>query len=765
MKFRSRSLLSFLFFLFTLHTLLFTSFLLASDYIERIEVSGNKTVKTKKILSQISSRAGDIYNEDVLLDDTKKIYDIGKFEDVVVDVSTGTKGAVVRFIVKEKPRLKKIKFVGNRHISSSKILEKVIQSRGDYFETSDIMDAIKSIQQLYREEGFSQAQISHYIGKPDAKGREVITFYIQEGAKSVVKKLNIFGVKSFKLKKIKALMKTREKKVFNSDKLKDDVSKIEKFYGNRGFARMEISKPYVSFGDGGKSVFVSIFLYENGRYRIGKVSYSGNKVKSLKELAAAMKETKFASGEIYSKKREDELLEKISRIYGDDGYLKVLIDPQHSFRDGKIDINFAISEGPQIFINKIFIEGNRRTKDFVIRREIHVKEGDPFKLSVVRESQRRIFNLGYFSDIRILPTETHLPNRMDLTFKVQEQQTGMLTMGAGYSSTDRLVGTLQVSETNFRGMGQKLSVMWEFGKQRKNYNISFTEPYLFGRKVSFNSSLYNLQRYKEYESETISTDYYWEHKKGASVGFGKKFREIYSLNLTYSFESIKLTDVDSDYMIEQQQIADERGMTSSVRTSFTRDSRDYFWDPSRGSFQKISEEVATGLFGGQNYFHRERFQTSFFLTLVWKLVFVTNFKFGAVHGYGSTKEVPVYERFYVGGGESIRGYDYRGEIGPYEGGRFMNVNNIELKFPLVREKNQTVLQWAFFFDFGGCWADYDDVKWGFGESENNFKRGYGMGIRFKIPAFPVRLDWARGLDHRQRESETQWYFTIGDIFW
>ena len=144
---------------------------------------------------------------------------------------------------------------------------------------------------------------------------------------------------------------------------------------------------------------------------------------------------------------------------------------------------------------------------------------------------------------------------------------------------------------------------------------------------------------------------------------------------------------------------------------------------------------------------------------------MTNFEAGAVTGYGSTPDVPVYERFYTGGGESIRGYDYRGEIGPSEGGRFMNVNNFELKFPLVRENNQTVLQWAFFFDCGGAWVDRDDIEWAFGTTEYNFKRGWGMGIRFKIPAFPVRLDWAKGIDHVKGESETQWYFTIGDIFW
>jgi len=750
---------------FVLFFLLTAALLTASSsFVERIEISGNKTVKTKKILKKISVRAGDICSDDLLLEDVKQIYEMAKFENVTVSVSTNATGSVVMFEVVEKPRLRKFEFVGNNNVSAGKLKEKLTLSKGDYFSTSEIMNEIRVMQEVYKEEGYSKAKLTHFIGKPDAKGRCRVTFYVEEGNKVVVKKLNLFGVRAYSVKKIKGLCEVREKKIFNPDKFKEDISKIEEFYKNRGFARFEVSKPFVYYGETGESVALSLFVYEDEKYKINDVSFSRTSVKDASEFKKIMKETKFRQGKVYAKKNEDKAIDLIQNSYAEEGYLKTLIEPKRSFHDGLLDVEFEIFEGEQIFINRIHVEGNTRTKGFVIEREIHVNEGDPFKLSEVRESQRRIFNLGFFSDVQIIPTDTHMPNKMDLTFKVQDQQTGMLSMGAGYSSSDRLVGTMQVSETNFRGHGQKLSLMWEFGKRRKNYNLSFTEPYFFGRNLSFNSSIYDIKRLKEYESET-EHDNYDEHKRGGSIGFGKRYGVIYKANVTYAYEAINLEDVETSYMKDQQIIAKKRGKTSSVHTSFTRDTRDYFWDPSRGSMQKVSGELATALFGGQNYFHRERFQFSHFLPLVWRFVFVTNIEGGAVHGYGSTKDVPVYERFYVGGGETIRGYDYRGDIGPSEGGRFMSVNNFELKFPLVRENKQTILQWAFFFDIGGCWNNYNDIEWAYGIDEKKFKRGWGMGIRFKIPAFPVRLDWAKGLDLRKGESETQWYFTIGDIFW
>ncbi|MEA2081986.1 MAG: outer membrane protein assembly factor BamA [Elusimicrobiota bacterium] len=746
---------------------LFAGYLFASpeDFVARVEISGNKTVKTKKINKEITVRAGDIFSEEVLLGDVKRIYGMEKFEDVLVDISTCASGAVIRFDVKEKPRLRKFKFVGNKEVSKGMILEKIILSGGDYFSVSDVMNEIRVIQDLYKEEGFPKVSVSHFIDEPDKKGKSVVTFYIEEGKKILVSEINLPGVKSYSVKKIKSLMELKKKKIFNAEKLDPDTAKIKEFYKNRGYARFEISQPYISYSDDGGFVKLTLFVYERGKYNLGDVKFEGAVIKDSAKFADIMKESKFKKGRAYSRKNEERFTAAVNGLYADDGYLKLLLVPEYSYEDGRVNILYKIHEGSQININSIYIEGARRTKEFVIRREIRVNEGDPFRLTEVRESQRRILNLGFFSDVQIVPTDTHIPDKMDLTFQVQEQQTGMLSIGAGYSSVDRLVGTMQISETNFRGMGQKLSLMWEFGARRKNYNLSFTEPYFFGKNLSFNASVYDIDRVKEYVSSSTVTDKYNEHKRGGSIGFGKRFLDIYNANITYAYESLRLYGTDDVYMLEQKAVAESRGITSSVRTSLTRDTRDYFWDPTTGSIYKFSEETALGIFGGQNFFHRERLQISYFFPIVWKLVFVTNFEAGVVTGYGTTPDVPVYERFYTGGGESIRGYDYRGEIGPSEGGRFMNVNNFELKFPLVRENNQTVLQWAFFFDCGGAWVERDDIQWSFGESEYNFKRGWGMGIRFKIPAFPVRLDWAKGLDHVKGEAQTQWYFTIGDIFW
>ena len=449
----------------------------------------------------------------------------------------------------------------------------------------------------------------------------------------------------------------------------------------------------------------------------------------------------------------------------DEGYLNVKVNVNYEKDEEKRELKviYEINEGNVIYVNRIYLEGNYITKDYVIKREIEIKEGEPLKAEKLRETQRRIYNLGFFQDVNVdfVPVKGKR-NLVDVVITVEEQKTGIASLGAGYSSDSGMLMNFQLTQKNLFGRGQSLSFLWEIGERAKNYQISFYEPWLFNKPYPFGFSLYNLIRKKEYKEENVY-DLYSEIRKGGDIRIGKYFLKIYSIHLEYSYEKVRIEDVESDYMKERQAIALKKGRTSAITLRIKRDTRDNIFDASRGSLYSFSWKIAGKILGGDNHFHKEIMEISYFFPLIWKFVLGFHFEGGKISPI-SGSEVPMYEKFYIGGAETVRGYDYTGEIGPPEGGNLYLLGNIEIKFPLVQEKGYTVLQGAVFFDTGGLWRSRKEIEFAFGEKEYNFKRGYGFGIRFKTPVFPIRLDWGRGLDHRKGEEESQWYFTIGQLF-
>jgi outer membrane protein insertion porin family len=425
-------------------------------------------------------------------------------------------------------------------------------------------------------------------------------------------------------------------------------------------------------------------------------------------------------------------------------------DPEYFTDDEKKVVNLLISINEQgmVYVDRIYVEGNVITKDYVIKREFLVKEGDPFDVKKIRRTQEKLYNLGFFSDIVIEIGETGDPYRANLICEVTEQRTGLLSMGAGYSSQDGLLGTFQITQSNFLGRGQRIDLMLEFGKKKTNYQISFTEPWFLGKHVLFGISVYDTDR---------DRDYYREMRTGGNIRIGPHLTDILSLRFTYTYERVKIYDALADWVEER------KDDSSSFTTFLIRDSRDNIFDASRGSRNSISLQVSGGILGGDTDFVKTFTSNSWFFPTFWRFVLAVQLRYGIVSSFPPSTGVPIYERFYVGGADSVRGYDYRGEIGPSEGGEMMFVSNVEYKFPIVKEKRNTILQGAIFIDMGGSWRK-GDVNFTIGSRDNQLKVGIGAGIRFQTPFFPVRLDWGYGLNHKPGEDKSQWYFTMGQSF-
>jgi outer membrane protein insertion porin family len=380
----------------------------------------------------------------------------------------------------------------------------------------------------------------------------------------------------------------------------------------------------------------------------------------------------------------------------------------------------------------------------------------------VRRSIERIYNLGFIdaAEPNILPTGS--PDIMDMVFNITEGKPGMITAGAGYSSVDYFVGSVQFQHMNLFGMGQKLNLLWEFGARRQNYEIDWTDPWIFNKNASLTLSAYNIERKRDYSDVT---DAYKENRVGASVRVGPRISDYIGLLFGYTYEHVRLFDIDSSVRKDIESATDlSKDRTSSIMGQVVYDSRDYIFDPSRGNRHLFNIQLAGGPIGGNVNFVKGMAKSSWFFPIFWKFVLSVNVNAGFISSYGGQDSVPIYEKFYIGGADTVRGYKYRTEIGPTDGGTFMTVANIEYKFPIVAEKGRTILQGAFFYDIGGTWARMEDADFTLGTDENNLRSGVGFGIRFATPVFPLRLDWGYGLNHKEGESLQQFYFTIGNVF-
>ncbi|MDI6756917.1 MAG: outer membrane protein assembly factor BamA [Endomicrobiia bacterium] len=725
--------------------------------IASVVINGLYNIRERTVIAEMKSRRGSVYDPAKITRDIETLAAMGHFENV--EISFDPAYNVVTVDIIEKPYVRKIDFRGNKRFSRGRLLDEITVKEKEFLDKLATMESEAKILALYRDEGYADCSVET-ITSVDDENRITVNFLVTEGNKILISDVFIRGPKIFNEKKILSLMKTRRKKVYKQDVIENDIKEIENFYKNRGWQEIAISRPEIVFNEARTAMTVLLVISEGVRYRVGEVSFDGHTAVTEKELKklVALKKNKF-----YNDERFQETISNIHQIYADKGYLRASASPDFlKNKDaGVMDILLRISEGPVFYLGYVDVTGLTYTQEKVIRREVLLKEGDVFRSGVLRRSLEKIYNLGFLESVEPEIRPTSKENIVDLVINVAEGKPGILTAGAGYSSVDKLVGTLQVQHINLLGRAQRLNLMWEFGERKQNYEISWTEPWFMDRPVSFGIDVFNTERLREYG--TIYSAYR-ESRKGGALRVGPRLSDILSLLFSYSYEEIGIFDISAAAAASPYNITQSRNITSSLSSQIVRDSRDNIFDATRGYTNSLSLQYAGGIMGGDVNFIKSVGATSWYLKTFWKFVLSTNLRIGWIGAFPPSPDVPIYEKFYVGGAETVRGYRYRGEIGPDGGGRAMMVANVEYKFPIVQERNRTILQGAFFYDIGGAWNEFGDMNMRTGMSENDLKSGVGFGIRFTTPVFPIRLDWGHGLNHKAGEDPSQFYFTIGQIF-
>lgn len=739
--------------------------------IVKIRVEGNRNVRERVILADVKTKKGDAYSADALRKDVQAIYALGHFDDVTVDLTDVPGGLQVAFRVVEKPMIKRIDFKGNKKLSASKLRDALTLKENESLDRLKMNTDLDKLVNLYKDEGFAAAQVEPFT-TADPTHHVTITFYITEGTRVLIDGVELDGVRAFPVKKIRKLMKTRRKKVFKQETLAKDLEEIAKHYKNRGYQNIKIGEPAQSFNADKTRMTLRLPIEEGPLFHFGAVKFAGNAIFLSDKLITAMQ---FKAGEIFNQDKLDLSIAKLQDIYGAQGYIRVQIKPEFSQDPAKgiVDIEFRIDEGEVVYVDHVAVEGNTHTKDFVIRREILLKEGEPFSSVKARRSVERLYNLGFLDNVDVDVQQPDTPNKADVIYTVTEGKPGMLSAGAGFSSVDGLIGTLQVQHTNFLGRAQRVNLQWQFGGRVNSFDIGWTDPWFLGKPLTFGVDVFKTTRIQQ-----LGTDFnaYHTNNTGASLTAGPRFSDIYNLLFTYSYsdtirdELSPHLDPDTRALILGPAAANDLSITefhaikSNLTTQLIRDTRDNQFDPQRGL--RTSVAVTQGGLGPHTIkFVRPVLDQGIHIPTFWKFVLSLHGEWGYVKPYGNSGLTDIVdELFRVGGSDTVRGYEL-GQVGALNGGQVSNVYNVEYKFPIAPDEHgRTLLQGVFFYDIGGSWNTLSDVSYRVSNDQLGLKQGVGFGIRFKTPVFPLRLDYGYALNRTPGQAPSQFYFTVGSLF-
>jgi len=737
----------------------------------KLRIDGNHNVKERVILAQVKTRKNDYYDSSLLRKDVQSIYGLGNFDDVTLDVNEIPNGVEVIFHVVEKPMIQHITFKGNKKLSTSKLRDTTTLKENDPLDKLKLNIDVDKLLTLYKDEGFAAAQVEPYT-TTDATNHVTITFFVTEGTQVLIDQVDLQGVKAFPVKKIRKLMKTKHKKVYKQETLTKDLEEITKYYKNHGYQNIKIGDPQQTFNADKTRLTLMIPIDEGPLFHFGDVQFNGNAIFQPDKLQPAIQ---FKKDEIYNQEKMDGTISKLQDIYGAQGYIRVQIKPdfKQDAEKGIVDTTFNINEGEIVYVDHIGIEGNTHTKEYVIRREIQLKEGDPFSSVKARKSVERLYNLGFLDNVDVDVQQPNSPNKADVIFTVTEGKPGVLSAGAGYSSVDGLIGTLQLQHTNFLGRGQRLNLQAQFGGRLKSYDAGWTEPWFLGKPVSFGVDIFDVTRIQQYGTDNNA---YTTRNIGTSLTVGPRFSNIYSLLFTYTIASRLRYNIDTandpGQVIQfavlgttDTSVTEKTFLTSNFTEQLVRDGRDNQFDPTRGT--KLALGITEGgLFPANAIkYYKPSVDASIHIPTFWKFVLSIHGQFAEIKPYGdSTLNDIVDELFRVGGSDTVRGYAL-GQVGVTTGGQVMNVYNVEYKFPIAPDEHgKTLLQGVFFYDIGGSWNSLQGVSYQINNSQLGLQQGVGFGIRFKTPVFPLRLDWGHALNPAPGEAHSQFYFTVGSLF-
>lgn len=730
--------------------------------VAQVLVRGNQRIESDAIQRVIKTRPGNVYLAKSLSQDLKAIYAMGYFDDIRVEAQNSPAGKIITFHVTEKSTIKNIRLRGNRIFEDKEIMDALDIKTGSILNVFNIQNNIRRIESLYKEKNYHNVLITYNMVPLD-NNQSDLEFIIEEGKKIRIKKITFIGARDYSEEDLKDEMKTSEKGFWswitssgelNKEELDQDIVRLNAFYHNNGYAEARIGDPQIEYR--GEWIYIAIKIDEGPRFRIGKVDVSGDLEVPREEL---IKSVKIGQEEFYNREvvRNDVLL--LSDIYADEGYAYSNITPRidKSADRSALNITYVIDKDKKVIIEKIIISGNTKTRDKIIRRQLKVNEQDIYSGRELKRSVRNLQRLDYFEDVKVNTLKGTSDDRMILKFDVTEKPTGTFSFGGGYSSVENAFFMASVSERNVLGMGWTLQLKAEIGGTTNRYTLSFTDPWLFDIPLSAGFDVYNWER---------DYDTYDKDSKGGGVRFGYLIYDFTRIYLNYSYDVADIQNIDEEdapySIIDLVEELDNNIVTSSISTTLSYDSRDRLFNPTEGANHSLTVEYA-GL-GGNVGFTKYIAELGQYFPLFWGTVGFLHAKAGYVDDIEG-KKLPDYEKFYLGGINSLRGFEWRdiclkekdedGEEVDVGGYKFLQFN-VEFLVPLLKKAG---VVGVLFYDTGNVYGKSDNFDFG------GLRQSAGFGIRWYSPMGPIRLENGYILDPEGKESSSgRWEFTIGSAF-
>ncbi len=719
--------------------------------VAKVEITGNERIDTAFISNSVKTKEGDSYDLDKIREDMKSIYRTGFFSDVQIDVKDSDKGKVITFVVIERPPIKSILVSGNKKVKTDDLVDKLKIKTGTVLNTEKVKESMDEIRKFYAGKGYYATKVTYEIDYSE-KYDATVNFVIEEPVQAYVKKISFTGNKAFKDSTLKGYMSTKEKGIFSwftgsgildEDALVEDRKNVETFYQDNGYTKIQVGVPDITLSKDGKSISISMTVDEGPIHRVGAIEFAGDLIFPKEDLLKALKTR---SGDVFRITRFYEDVMKITDMYQDKGFAFCEVTPLTAIDDSanKVNVTFNMAKNQEVFFNRINIVGNKRTRDKVVRRELKFAEGDRFSITNIKDSKKKLKNTTFFKDTDFKVVKTDDPKKVNVDLTIEEKPTGTFTVGAGYSTSEKVIASGSISEENFLGTGRRLSLEAALSSYTTEFRFSYLEPYIFDKNISAGFTAFNFKRIMDT----------YDYKKTGGYGtLIKPLTDDIKATLRYRLENIDVSDVESyasTYIKQQEGVS----LTSSLTFALQKNSIDDILNPTKGVNAGISIEAAGGPLGGDNYF--VAFNVFYGRYIPIKFLdssFFLKGTYGTIGGY-SGREVPITEKFYVGGLNSIRGFRY-GEAGPMDendepvGAKNQLFFNLEWIFPIYKPAG---VKGVIFTDTGAGFDDWNNLR---------MRTSAGLGIRWFSPLGPIRLELGFNLNPKDNERKSLFDFAIG----
>jgi outer membrane protein insertion porin family len=734
-----------------------------------VKFIGTAVVNEQVVRANMQIREGGDLDETVLDRDIRSLYRTGLFEFIEIKrEAAGPRAFNLVVEVTPKYRVLSIRYEGNQKVKDRR-LEKEIKTRPNaMLDERQVKEDAQKIREYYQKTGYNQVSVNYAVERDRATSFGTVIFRIKEGERVKIADVRFVGNENIKQRRLRKEMETKKWWMFSwllgtgrlkDDEFEDDLDKLRDYYREQGYLDVEIAPDRIVFDyPKPNRLVITINVEEGRRYRIGDVTFTGNKLHPSSILRRVIRQRK---GAIFTPSKLDKDIERLEDFYGHDGYLdtRVQLNRKPNISTGNIDIEYAIHESEKFNVESLVIEGNTKTKSIVVARELVLGPGDVFDTVRMKISKLRLENTRFFEDVSVTPQETNIPGRRNLRVAVKEGRTGNLSFGAGFSTLERATVFAEISQGNFdlfnhrslfQGDGQKFRLKLSLGSLSSEVSFAFEEPYFLERQLALGLQLFRT-------SSEYNSSYYTEISTGGEVYLRKRLFGLVEARLSYTYQVISIEDVSSNagWLSE---IAGDNPM-SMVGLQLSRDTRDKIINTTMGNRIELNTAVAGGPLGGEENFYKLEFRGAQYLPVFETQNQVLHLlgRAGVIQNFGDSDRVAIYNRFYLGGPQTLRGYEFR-EVAPRDpatnepvGGKSYAFFSAEYSMDIV-----SPIRFAIFYDAGFVNRGAYDFN------PRDFTDNFGFGLRLFVAGSPLSLDFGIPLtsDKRARDGN-QFNFSFG----